>query len=349
MLLLFFTKGDKSVGSSRQRVWLMSEHLLRTYGIQSNVLYPRMEGFGSFAFLKNEIANCDVMIIHKSLFSWKTIAVILYGKYILGKKVIYDLDDAEWVHSRPKTVLLARCANAVFAGSEIIEQWARRHNRRVVFVPTVIDAELYASFRVEHKEHETSTIGWVGTGKGHFQDGHFHMIRQALDALAHDHTFRFVVIGSQNHQPLKDYFKGAAFETVFVDGLDWSDSGAMPQAIHQYQFDVGLMPTKDTPFNRAKCAFKAIEYMACGVPVIASPVGENARVVEDGVTGFYATDDKEWQEGISTLLADQDLRTRMGEAGLARVCAKYSYEVITPTINSFLHELAWCSKGRATR
>lgn len=340
MSLLFFTKGDKSVGSSRQRVWLMAEQLSRAYGIKSNILHPRIEKFDSFAFLKNEIASCDAIIVHKSLFSWKTIIAILYGKYILGKPLVYDLDDAEWIHSRLKTVLLVRCANAVFAGSKIIEQWARRHNTHVVFVPTVVDVDLYASLRVEHKQREMLTIGWVGTGKGHFQDGHFHMIRPALDALARDHTFRFVIIGSQNYQPLKDYFKDAAFETVFVDGLDWSDPSAVPRAIHQYQFDVGLMPTKDTPFNRAKCAFKAIEYMACGVPVVASSIGENARAVEDGVVGFYATNDKEWQEGVSKLLADQSLRAHMGEAGLATIRAKYSYEAITPTINSFLRELA---------
>ncbi|MSR76485.1 MAG: hypothetical protein EXS68_02740, partial [Candidatus Ryanbacteria bacterium] len=252
MSLLFFTKGDKSIGSSRQRAWLMAEQLSRVHGIQSKILYPRMEQCNSFTFLKNTIREHDILVVHKSLFSWKIIVAMLYGKYMLGKPLVYDLDDAEWVHSYFKTVLLARCADAVFAGSEIIERWARRHNTRVVSVPTVVDAELYASFRVEHEQREVATIGWTGTGKGHFQDGHFHMIRPALDALARDHTFRFVIVGSQNYQPLKDCFKDALFETIFVDELDWSDPGAVPSAIHKYQFDVGLMPTQDTPFNRAK-------------------------------------------------------------------------------------------------
>ncbi|MSR76129.1 MAG: glycosyltransferase [Candidatus Ryanbacteria bacterium] len=339
MSLLFFTKGDKSVGSSRQRVWLMAEQLSRAYGIQNKILYPRMEQFGSFTFLKNTIREHSVLIVHKSLFSWKTIVAILYGKYILGKSLIYDLDDAEWVHSRFKTILLARFANAVFAGSEIIEQWARRHNTRVVSVPTVVDAELYASFRVEYGQREISTIGWVGTGKGHFQDGHFHMIRPALDMLARESHFRFVIIGSQNHQPLKDYFKGAAFEVVFAGELDWSDPSAVPSAIHQYQFDVGLMPTKDTPFNRAKCAFKAIEYMACGVPVVASPVGENTRVVEDGVTGFHARTDIEWHDAIAKLLSDKELRVRMGEASIEKVREIYSYGKIVPEVRNILQDV----------
>ncbi|MEK7630444.1 MAG: glycosyltransferase [Patescibacteria group bacterium] len=336
MSLLFFTKGDKLVGSSRQRVWLMAEHLERAYGIQSKILYPRMEQFGSFTFLKNTIRQHDVLIVHKSLFSWKTILIVLYGRFILGKVLIYDLDDAEWVHLYLKTVLLARCAHKVFAGSEIIQQWVRRHNRRVVFIPTVVDAGLYVSLHVEHQQRQVATIGWVGTGKGHFQDGHFHMIRSALDMLARESCFRLVIIGSQNHQPLKDYFRDAAFEVVFADELDWSDSSAVPAAIHEYQFDVGLMPTKDTPFNCAKCAFKAIEYMACGVPVVASPVGENVRVVEDGVTGFHARTDAQWHDTIIKLLSDKELRMRMGQAGMDRVREIYSYEKVIPVVKNIL-------------
>ena len=144
-----------------------------------------------------------------------------------------------------------------------------------------------------------------------------------------------MLIGSQHSESLKNFFSGLSFETIFVDKLDWRDPACVARAIHGYQFDIGLMPLVDSVFNRAKCAFKAIEYMACGVPVVASDVGENAIAVEHGKTGLLVNTQKEWVTAIETLLADHGLRKEMGEAGQQRVKNYYSYESVLPAYRNF--------------
>ncbi|HEM45491.1 MAG TPA: glycosyltransferase, partial [Alphaproteobacteria bacterium] len=89
-------------------------------------------------------------------------------------------------------------------------------------------------------------------------------------------------------------------------------------------FAVGIAPLPDTPWNRGKCALKALLYMSCAVPVVASPVGALAEVVVDGETGFLAGGDAEWEDALNRLLSDRALRRRMGEAGRERVLSKYS-------------------------
>jgi|SRR3989344_622553 len=331
------------VGSSRQRVWLLAEKLKEQYGWNYEVVHSIQHRFFSLTSSRfrilvqiiSKIRNTkyELLFIHKSLFPWDVVFLILAGGFFGKKRLIYDLDDAEWEHSYLKTLLLVKSAHKVFCGSHPILEWAQRHTPRAVLIPTVVDADLYKSFSVPHGEHAVATIGWVGVGRGHFLDGHFAMIKPALDELSKKkYRFRFVILGAQNYQPLKDYFKGVSYEVVFVDDLDWADSTAVPHAIQQYQFDIGVMPTSDTAFNRAKCAFKAIEYMACGVPTVASRVGEAAYLIEDGVNGFLADTTEEWVFALSTLFTDTHLRSRMGDFAKQTIHERYSYTSMVPKI-----------------
>ena len=104
--------------------------------------------------------------------------------------------------------------------------------------------------------------------------------------------------------------------------------------------DIGLMPLDDTPRARGKCAFKALQYMAVGTPVVVSPVGMNAEVVEDGVTGFLADTPEEWRDRLGRLIADPDLRERMGRAARERVRARYSHAVYYPVLKDTLERVA---------
>jgi glycosyltransferase involved in cell wall biosynthesis len=91
-----------------------------------------------------------------------------------------------------------------------------------------------------------------------------------------------------------------------------------------HAFDVGIMPLPDTPYAAGKCALKAIQYMACGIPVLASPVGIAPDVVGDGVCGLLARTTDEWLEGLTRLLCDPDLRERLGGAGRERARERYA-------------------------
>jgi glycosyltransferase involved in cell wall biosynthesis len=91
-------------------------------------------------------------------------------------------------------------------------------------------------------------------------------------------------------------------------------------------FDIGIMPLRDDPWSRGKCGFKLIQYMACGLPVVASPVGVNRRIVEDGTTGFLCECDDEWVERVERLADTPTLRAQMGGAARAAVERNWSFQ-----------------------
>jgi len=104
--------------------------------------------------------------------------------------------------------------------------------------------------------------------------------------------------------------------------------------------DVGVYPLADDEWSRGKCGFKAIEFMACGVPVVASAVGVNREIIEDGVNGFLASTDDEWVEKLGRLLEDPALRRRFGQAGRRTIEERYSLRVHAPTLGALLHDVA---------
>jgi len=125
------------------------------------------------------------------------------------------------------------------------------------------------------------------------------------------------------------------------DGLDvlnlpWSEATEVDDIL---RFDVGIMPLADDPWSRGKCGFKLIQYMGCGLPTIASPVGANATIVDAGVTGLLASSTDDWTRAIVHLADDAALRRDMGTAGLSRVRASYSLDATTPRLVALFREL----------
>jgi glycosyltransferase involved in cell wall biosynthesis len=175
------------------------------------------------------------------------------------------------------------------------------------FVPTCVDpSEWPARVRSE----QPPVLGWVGTV------GNLHNLVRLAPVIAE---------ACRKH--------GAGVRVVCSDPPDlpgvpmefvkWSAENEVADLL---PMDVGLAPLDEGAMRRCKCAFKSIQYMAAGLPVIASPVGANADVVEDGVTGFHAADPAAWGRALDALLSDRVLRGRMGIAGRAAVEAKWSFE-----------------------
>src|SRR5205807_1751867 len=112
---------------------------------------------------------------------------------------------------------------------------------------------------------------------------------------------RFVVVGARE----------AALDGVPAEFRPWSEATEVEDIL---RFDVGIMPLPDEPWERGKCGYKLIQYMACARPVIASPVGANQEIVEHGVNGFLASTDQEWRSALETLRAARNRRVLMGKA-----------------------------------
>jgi len=109
-------------------------------------------------------------------------------------------------------------------------------------------------------------------------------------------------------------------------------------------FDVGIMPLDDTEWERGKCGYKLLQYMAAGRPVVASPVGVNPDIVEPGVTGLLARTPEEWRTALTRLRDDPGLRARMGAAGRRRVEADYSLDIAEPRLRALLQSAATATR-----
>jgi len=96
------------------------------------------------------------------------------------------------------------------------------------------------------------------------------------------------------------------------------------------EFDVGVMPLPDNAWTRGKGGYKLLQYMAMEIPAVASPVGINREIVEDGANGFLAKDEEEWVEKLSLLIERPDLRKRFRRAGRRTVEERYSLDASVP-------------------
>jgi glycosyltransferase involved in cell wall biosynthesis len=120
-----------------------------------------------------------------------------------------------------------------------------------------------------------------------------------------------------------------------VRGEPWSEDREHDFLRH---VDIGLMPLPDNAWTRGKCAYKALQYMAAGIPVVADDVGVSATVIGHERGGLVARSDAEWTEHLSILAADPDLRARLGGGGRERVAEAFSVEAWAPTLAQILHK-----------
>ena len=103
-------------------------------------------------------------------------------------------------------------------------------------------------------------------------------------------------------------------------------------------FDVGIMPLRDGPFERGKCGYKSIQYMASGIPVVASPVGVNAEIVEAGVNGYLADSRSEWTEALMALARNPRKAAALGAAGRRKVEDQYDVAITAPRVAALLRD-----------
>jgi glycosyltransferase involved in cell wall biosynthesis len=246
---------------------------------------------------------------------------------------VFDFDDSVWLNYRSpanaylsylrcpgKTATYCRLARHVLAGNPILSDYAAAQGGRVSVVPTTIDLETYRP--PTRPPNNVPVIGWTGS---YSTEQHLEVARPALEALAQRYPFRLVVVGGGRFHPAG----------VAVEHRPWRSCSEVADLA---DIDVGLMPLPDTPWERGKCGLKALQYMALGVPVVASPVGVNAEIVRHGVDGYLAASSAEWLEALARLLEDAGLRRRMGTAGRSRVESAYSASVHAPRVAHILHE-----------
>lgn len=236
----------------------------------------------------------------------------------------YDLNRSRFVRALlgNKIDLVMRNSRLVIAGNDYLADRATSAGaQNVEILPTVVDAERY---RPQHNtDPDVVTIGWIGSPSTQ------HYLDLVLPAIS-----RLYAIG----QPIRLAVVGGRVDgdhNFPVVNIPWTEAGEV--GVIQ-TFDVGIMPLLDSPWERGKCGYKLIQYMACGKPVVASPVGVNRSIVTHGVNGFLAQSVEDWLESLQRLIENPSLRAEMGRLGRARVEAEFSLGVTAPKLKTLLEE-----------
>ena len=216
-------------------------------------------------------------------------------------------------------------AAVVIAGNDYLAIRAKEAGaKKIVILPTVLDLERYPDG--SSPQNSVFTIGWVGTP----QTSHYlETVREALKHVCADRNGRVSIVGARN----------VDLGDVPYEIRPWSLETEVQEISG---FDVGIMPLPDSPWERGKCGHKLIKYMACSLPVVASPVGVNGTIVEHGTNGFLARTTDDWIRALTTLREDPALRIKMGRAGRLKVERMYNTSVTAPRLAALLRE---ASKG----
>lgn len=280
--------------------------------------------------------GADLIWLEKEAFPWVPSA--FEGRLMPpGIPIVSDFDDAVFhrydMHElTPVRSLLGRkFANVmtnsacVIAGNAYLSDYARAAGGATIeIVPTVVDVEHYR-VKLDWDSEAEPVIGWIGTPST-WRECVEPFLPVFLDA-ARTAGARIDAVGARI----------SSGEEADIHFLPWSESGEIERI---RAMDLGIMPLPDTPWMRGKCGYKLIQYMACGLPVVASPVGVNVEIVEHGLNGFLAETPEDWSRALRTLIDNPELRRKMGAAGRKRVEERYSLQVYGPRVASLLWEIA---------
>jgi len=290
----------------------------------AHVIRSYLRRFGALSRRK----QYDLIWLEKEALPW--LPAWLELPFLSGVPFVVDYDDA-WFHryeNHWSSLLLGdkidavmRGARVVVAGNDYLADRARRAGAsRIEIVPTAINLDRYRE-RPYGSPGAAASVGWVGIPlNAHYLT----IVAPALRAVAAETAIKLHVVGA----PVPTELNG-----VPAVSFDWSEDAEIARIA---AFDIGIMPLHDTPWERGKCAYKLLQVMAAGKPVIASPVGANRHVVQHGVNGFLADTTEEWASALRTLSADPDLRRRMGAEARQTVEEHYSTAVVEPRLASIL-------------
>ena len=248
--------------------------------------------------------------------------------------IVYDFDDAVFLPNTSdansflsvmkyphKIDTIVGKSTIVVAGNEYLADYARRHNPRVTVIPTVVDTSLFVPRSSQKAAGDPLVVGWIGTPT---TATYLETLVPVLSQVYREWPFQLRVAGA-----------GCPF---ICDGVDVANlAWALQDEVALFNTcDIGVYPMPDDEWTKGKCGFKAIQFMACGVPVVASAVGVNTEIIEDGVNGFLASSHGEWVGKLARLAADPVLRRRLGDAGRATIEARYSLKGNAPRMAAVL-------------
>lgn len=253
---------------------------------------------------------------------------LVSGRFTLeataGKRRVFDVDDAIWLpYKTDFSAEIARHCDGVIAGNRFLKEHYEQAGAKVWLVPTSIDTEVWKP--ADHRSDQPWTIGWMGSSAN---------LRFLLaledplaEFLAQQRDSKLLIVCNQR----------PSFKKLTCEFVPWSMENEVSL---MNRMDVGLMPLEDSELARGKCGFKMLSYMACGIPVVVTPVGVNAEILLRDEVGLAAKTSDQWFEALTTLHRDHTLGLRMGKAGRKLVEADYSVATNARLLADIFREVA---------
>lgn len=281
-----------------------------------------------------EADRYDIIFIHREAFL--TAGTFFERKLKKsGAKMIFDFDDAIWLPNvsyrnkklqglkgYAKTAKIIEQADLVFAGNQYLANYAQQFNAAVKVVPTTIDTSYHRP--LPKNENGKITIGWTGS---HTTLKYLTRLEAVFQKLLIDHPDQIELLVICDHEWPTE------LPYTFVK---WKKEDEIDQL---NRIDIGVMPLEDTEWAKGKCGFKALQYMAIGIPAVISPVGVNQEIIAHEENGFLAKEDDEWVEILSRLIKDKELREQIGKKARTYIQDHYSVDAYRERYLQYFNEL----------
>ncbi len=241
-----------------------------------------------------------------------------------GVKMIVDFDDSIWLKDvsngnrklaflkRPgKTSEIVALCDAVVVGNNYLASYSSKHNPNVHIIPTTIDTTYYLPATTK-KDNDVVCIGWTGSST---TIKHFTLAVPVLKNIRKKYgnkvVFRLIS---------DELFQGE------LEGLEMVKWNKATEVQDLNRIDIGIMPLPDDDWAKGKCGFKGLQYMALEKAAVLSPVGVNTEIISHGHNGFLASTHEEWEQILSALIENPQLRMHVGINGRKTVIDRYSYD-----------------------
>jgi glycosyltransferase involved in cell wall biosynthesis len=323
--------------------------VLEEYGIETKVITPIAWNFLAKGKLGNVLSvaltyhptkyveviakSADVVMIKKS----SNLQMYLLVKMLKRKnvKIIFDLDDALFLSSgnlfgikiRPGSFYLEKIINDadyVTVNGHFLLHYAKNFNQKASIIHDPIDTVMFSP-KKKITDPKKVVIGWQGNARVHRRN--LAMLVKPLKEIGKEYeNIKFKIISYLGDPSIKETF--SPLESVME--VDYGAKQWVPMQIFAkliYDFDILVSPLENTMWNEGKSTLRVGIGMAMGIPVIASPVGEQKYVVKHGVNGFLARNEEDWYNYLKVLIEDNDLRRKMGWEGRKMAEKELSLEV----------------------
>ncbi|MCA9088079.1 MAG: glycosyltransferase family 4 protein [Planctomycetaceae bacterium] len=349
--VLFLTSGP-NVPSTRFRI-LPYLPRLRAQGLKCDVFHsapPKYHEYPLLGWRLNQklrkwmrqrdlvlarLRSYDVIVLERELFddpSWNVEAAFRQST----SRFLLDVDDAIFLRYPEKFARIAGMADQVLAGNSLLAEKCAEYCSQVSVFPTAVDLAEYA-FPIPQEARsslDVPIIGWIGTPSNL---PYLNVALPALKEFARRRRFVLRIITSHAED-----LKQVDFQEVPVEFRCWSAKTAVREI---QQFSIGIMPLPDEPWERYKCGFKLLQYMAAGVPAIASPVGVNRDIITPGIHGCRAESTEDWLNQLTFLLDNPVQTLAMVQAARQKVEEQYSIDVLAPKLLAAIASDSECKRS----